>query len=167
MARQPTLTFTAKIRDNGTIKLGESRSGMQAQLKEYYAGSSVMLMIKPKRKPGSDRQLKYWWGVVVSSVLSGLNDQCQAGLNPRIAKDTEMVHRMLMRTCWADPEYVVSPEGEVLFVKEPSYSSLSSAEREELHHRTREWAYNILGLTILLPNEQGLIDYKEPVQIRS
>jgi hypothetical protein len=101
-----------------------------------------MLTDIPKKPRRSSQQNSYYWGVVLTELVRAVDD----------SYTTEQFHDMLKGIYFGH-----IPVGNSYIIG-GSTTTLSTSEMEEYLAGCRNWAYENLQLTILLPNEAGF-DY--------
>ena len=154
MAKRKTrLRFTGEVAEDGQLSLdGNMRAGMI----EHFSGRQIEIIVKVKTTPRRPWTINYWWGVMVREVMDAVNDQCGEAFSFKRKEDKELIHRMILRNCWADPEVITDPtSGEILLTIEPGISDMDHPMMMEMIEAARKWAFNTFGITILLPGEQA------------
>lgn len=153
------LTFTAYIpKDGGPWRVEGGR--LREECVEHFGGQPVKIIIQKTGRRRTPGQNKYWWKVVVTRVMEGMNDAWGTYLSNRIQAHREEVHRFIMRNCWADDAAVCDPEtGAIMFVQPVSIADLTTKEQMELNERVQKWALENLNIVILPPEKQAIIEY--------
>ena len=125
--------FTAQV-INGRLHIKDE------QLFDRYIASLdgiVQITIDRRKTPRSMRQNRYYWGVVIATLLNYQGD-VDAGAD-------EDLHRTLCSMFLTDKSYKIP--------RTKSTSSLSTKEFEDYMEKIRVWAAKELQVTIPLPNE--------------
>lgn len=134
------------IDEQGKLHLANPQRFRQ-ELKQFKP-CDVELIIKKKGKR-SDKQNRYYWGVLVDEIRRRLQE-----LGTRV--DAETVHEFLKQKFNA--EIMVTPDGEKLEFGRTT-TDMNKGEMNEYMERIREWAALSLDISIPEPNEQTQIDY--------
>lgn len=144
-----TLTYYGEVNDTGEIRLPKR---MRAEIVKAFKGKRIEVTVKQKYKQRSSPQNRYYWGVVVPSILVAFieigNDLQQD--NP---EHLEMVHGFLKDKFLHNGIEISNAHGEAEHLP-PSTARLSTIEQEEYHEDIRRWAAEYLNVVIPLPNEQ-------------
>ena len=111
---------------------------------ESNEGKNIEVVIKRKRAKRSDRQNRYYWGVVIP-IVHGEFRNLGHNLNP------EEVHFFLKQKF--NYKMVCSPDGELIGEVPKSTAELNKHEFMEYIDKVIQWAAEILNITIPQPNE--------------
>lgn len=117
--------------ENGKF-IPDDRSMMRTDL-DGHEGKKVDMVIREPEYPGTDKQRKYYFKVIIGEVMKSTGytrDQAH--------KEMKKLH--------AATEY----DDRVLY---ESYGLMSSARREEYHEDIRLWASDFLDIVIPDPNQ--------------
>lgn len=100
------------------------------------------LIVRPIIKKRTDRQNRYYFGVVLPMITEEI-----AG--SQVAAEKEEVHRLLARHFLGTSEDIEGPFiGGIAFLKTPSTTSLNTVEFTEYIEAVRKWAAEFLNLDI-------------------
>lgn len=120
------------------IEKGKLYINDRKDMDEYLAlqeDGEVQVIIQKRRKPRSDNQNRYYWGVVVRLIADEIGEL-----------DQDLVHHYL--------QIAVGNFKEIKGVKVPDGTSLkNTGEMEEYLERVRTWASSELSICVPLPNE--------------
>lgn len=144
-----TLSYFGEVSEDGQISLPKR---MRAEMAKAFKGKRIEVAVKQRYKQRSSPQLRYYFGVIVRSVLLAFIDlghDLQAD-NPEHA---EMIHEFLKHKFLHNGIEIANAQGEVEKLP-PSTTRLSTIEQEEYHEDIRRWAAEFLNVVIALPNEQ-------------
>lgn len=108
-------------------------------------------VLRKKKKKRSNEQNRYYWGIVIESVLSGLID---AGYERR-ELNPQVVHEFLTKTFLT--KNIANESGEFINVIKHT-SELSTVEMLEYIADIQQWSAETLNVIILDPNEQSHLD---------
>lgn len=136
------LTYTGKVTDKLHVYLAKE---MQEMILRNFAGMQVEVTIQKKRKARSLPQLKYYWGVIIPVVQSGLFD---AGYKVGKEETHDFLKSMFLKV-----ELVNEQTGEIL-QSVGSTSKLSTVEAMEYFQEITQWAAEFLNVEIPAPGEQ-------------
>ena len=130
-----------KLRKNENgVFVGATADTMQ-RLDKISVGETIE--VKPVKKNvklrRSTKQNAYYWGVVLEMLENSLGN----GMNK------EQIHTVLKIGCLGGVEYMG------VVIPKKSTADLSTEEMEEYLRWVREWAANLRGIYIPLPNECG------------
>jgi hypothetical protein len=100
-------------------------------------------IIRRIRKPRTDRQNRYYWGVVIDYIARQMGES-----------DKNEVHKTLARHFLGFEE---ESYGGVTFEKTPSTTSLSTVEFTEYIEMVRRWAAEFLALNIPDPDQVDFV----------
>lgn len=125
---------------------------MRAEIAKAFKGKRIEVAVKQRYKQRSSPQNRYYWGVLVPSVLLAFVDLGN-DLQQDNQEHLDMVHDFLKRKFLTNGLEVVNAQGEVEQLP-PSTTRLSTIEQEEYHETIRRWAAEFLNIVIPLPNEQ-------------
>lgn len=130
----------------GIIKQGQFVPDLAAKFKTYlYAreGRRVECVIRPESKFRSDKELNYYWAVIVPIICE------TSGYDPNSEIEKDMVHEFIKKKFY--PKISVFDESIPMRSK-----NMSTIQIEAMYSSIREWASTFLGCYIPLPNE---VDY--------
>lgn len=124
----------------GEVKNGVLRFADRLRFDEWLKGldGTVDVLVRPSRKPRSNQENNYYWGVIVQMIADHL------GLSP------EDVHHELRRM------FLRKDDGTKAFAITRSTTELFTVEAEDFYSKCRMWAAQELNLYIPLPNEVAL-----------
>lgn len=149
MKKETVLTYYGKV-EAGQISLPKK---MRAEIGKVFDGHRIEVTIKRARKHRSSEQNRYYWGVLVQSVLRAFIDLGN-DLQEGNAEHAEIVHEFLRDKFLENGLEVYDAEGN-LYHTRPSTTRLTTVEQEEYHDRIRQFAAEYLSISIPLPNEQA------------
>jgi len=136
------LTYFGKVTDKLHVYRAKE---MQEMILRNFAGMQVEVTIQKKRKARSLPQLKYYWGVIIPVVQSGLFD---AGYKVGKEETHDFLKSMFLKV-----ELVNEQTGEIL-QSVGSTSKLSTVEAMEYFQEITQWAAEFLNVEIPAPGEQ-------------
>lgn len=136
------LKFFSKV-TNG--KLSEGVSITIRQLIASMEGKSISITIKEQGKRRSDRQSRYYWGVVIPAIKQMFED-AGTSLTP------EDVHCFLKEHVAGMMKVIILPDGNRRAIVESS-TKLTTVEFENYMDKVRAWAAQ-WGVMIPLPSEE-------------
>lgn len=110
-------------------------------------GKNVRITLEEVKRRRSDKQNRYYWGVIIPMVT-------EMFLDTGNTLDGEQVHEFLKEHVGALKDVVSDPHGVIHSVVRSS-TKLTTAEWEDYMERVRAWAADF-GLIIPLPNEVEL-----------
>ena len=129
------------ITDNRMMR---NRTTILKALKQY-VNKDVLLTIQPLKRTRSNQQNRYYWGVIIPLVQSGLED-----VTGEMRSKNE-VHEFL-KFNFNYKEIVNQSTGEVY--REPKTTTTNSTTDMEVYHEEiRRFAHEFLSVEIPLPNE--------------
>lgn len=140
------------VAQNGRLKI-TNRNGLVEDLLAM-DGKQLVVTIEKKRKSRSLQQLRYYWGVVVPIVRSGLID---AGWEREKVNSSEMVHEVLKTLFCPKDEMYNEQTGEVMELP-PTTTGLSTTGMMAYFSDIQRWAAEFLNIHIPDPGEQVLMD---------
>ena len=123
----------------GHVQGGELRLGTLDDFKHYLSGlegKEVQISVGPVKRPRSDNQNRYYWGVVIkllSETTGYLDTEMHDALRMLFLRDMNKLIPTLRST-----------------------TSLTTAEFEEYLEKIRMWAAQEMNCVIPLPNEVDL-----------
>ena len=144
-----TLTYFGEVSEDGQISLPKR---MRTEMAKAFKGKRIEVAVKQRYKQRSSPQNRYYWGVLVPSVLLAFVDLGN-DLQQDNQEHLDMVHDFLKRKFLTNGLEVVNAQGEVEQLP-PSTTRLSTIEQEKYHEDIRRWAAEFLNVVIPLPNEQ-------------
>lgn len=129
------------ITDNRMMR---NRTTILKALKQY-VNKDVLLTIQPLKRNRSNQQNRYYWGVIIPLVQSGLED-----VTGEMRSKNE-VHEFL-KFNFNYKEIVNQSTGEIY--REPKTTTTNSTTDMEVYHEEiRRFAHEFLSVEIPLPNE--------------
>lgn len=129
---------------------------MRSDIMEHFQGRDFTVILKANQEARRGWEHRYWFGVLVRDVMEAVNEQCGESFMINIARDKEIIHRMICRNCLHDPHQIVDPDtGELLMTVEPGVSDLGHEDWLILIEDARRWAFNIFGVMIYPPESQA------------
>jgi hypothetical protein len=144
-----TLSYFGEVSEDGQISLPKR---MRTEMAKAFKGKRIEVSIKQRYKQRSSPQLRYYFGVIVRSILLAfieLGHDLQVD-NP---EHIQMVHEFLKHKFLHNGITIVNIHGEVEQLA-PSTTRLTTVEEEDYHEDIRRWAAEFLNVVIALPNEQ-------------
>lgn len=155
-----TLTYTGTVKD-GVIKLPRDR--FKKEVGSMFEGCTIEVTVKKKRKVRSDKQSKYYRGVVIPAVVQGFieagNDELQLGNQ----EHHEAIHVWLKGQFLENQIEVVNAWGEAIQLP-PSTTRCTTSEMMDYIARIQKFAAEMLNTVIPDPNEQAsFFPEKEPI----
>jgi len=129
------------ITDN---KMQRNRTTILKALKQYI-NKDVLLTIQPLKRTRSNQQNRYYWGIIIPLIKSGLEDVSGE------LRSKQDVHDFL-KFNFNYNEIVNKTTGEIY--REPKTTTTNSTTDMELYHEEiRRFALEFLNVEIPLPNE--------------
>lgn len=123
-----------------------------ARVKEYlsvYEGKTLEVIMAPKVKKRTDKQNRYYWGVVVAMVADW-SGQGREDIHEFFKKKFGKIKMAEFR----------DKDGNIVYEEIPvSTTKLLTVEFEDYAASIRRWAAEFCGLDIPLPNECALGEY--------
>lgn len=135
------LTYTGRVDENGKAILPGAK--MRIEIARLFTGKEIEVTIRKKRKRRSTEQNRYYWGVVVPLIQSGLKE---IGEFVTIEDTHEILKIKFLRRQRVDEN-----TGEVIFERTASTADLSTVEFLEYIERCALFAAEWLGVTIPEP----------------
>ena len=117
------------------LDYGEQWSDFSIFLGQFGKDEEVECIVRKKQNRSSDRQRRYYWGVIVHIISEFTGEE------PDVIH-TELKKRFLKKFCEKLNCDVT-----------PSTEKLTTAERERYHQDCRRWGSVVLNLNIPGPNE--------------
>lgn len=137
------LKYTGHV-ENGQIKLPGAR--MRAEIARAFPGKQIEVTVRRKRKHRSEPQNRYYWGVVVPMIQSGIKD-----LGDLVT--TEQVHEFL-KMRYLKKQKINEATGEVIYEVARSTASLTTVEFMDYIAHCIQFAAEYLGVNVPEPLEQ-------------
>ena len=137
-------SYTGKV-ENGQIKI-YSRETMRKDAADFFEGEEIEFTIQKKKKKRSNRQVRYYWGVVVALVREELREKWGKQFEP------QEVHEFLKMKF--NSEMVVDEDTGEVFTVPISITKLSTREMMDYIERVRQWTIELFDLHIPEPGEQ-------------
>jgi len=148
------LKYPVHTDEYGRIK---THHKIRQEVAEAYPDQDLYIIIKPRRKTRSSPQNRYYWGVIVWTVVKLLiesGNPLQLG-NPDHHKE---VHRWLLDMFGKPADDIILPGGEV--VPGPKTTTRhDTVDQEEYHEKIRQWVAETFSHVIPLPNEQTELSF--------
>jgi hypothetical protein len=135
------LTYFGRVTESGEMKLPGAKMRKEAM---EFAGKDIEVTVQRKRKKRSDPQNRYYWGVVVEMVRSGIKDMTTDALTP------DQVHELL-KLKFHRVQKVDEDTGEVLYEYTGSTAAMKTIEFMEYIEKCCQFAAEYLGVVIPLP----------------
>lgn len=129
------------ITDNRMMR---NRTTILKALKQY-VNKDVLLTIQPLKRTRSNQQNRYYWGVIIPLVQSGLED-----VTGEMRSKNE-VHEFL-KFNFNYKEIVNQSTGEI-YRQPKTTTTNSTTDMEVYHEEIRRFAHEFLSVEIPLPNE--------------
>lgn len=150
-------TYIGEVR-NGKLHLSiPRRQQMMADIAKMKDGRLVEVELRPLPRR-SDRQNRYYWGVVVALVMEALQQ-----LGHEV--NTELTHEFLKGKFNAKPLW--NGEGEVIGEIGETTTKMNRAEFGEYLEKIKRWSATFLSLYIPEPGEQMELTFEPDVLIAS
>lgn len=144
-----TLSYYGEVSEDGQISLPKR---MRAEMAKAFKGKRIEVTVKQRYKQRSSPQNRYYWGVLIPSILLAFIDLGN-DLQQDNQEHLDMVHGFLKDKFLHNGIEIANAQGEVEQLP-PSTTRLSTIEQEEYHEDIRRWAAEFLNVVIPLPNEQ-------------
>lgn len=144
-----TLSYYGEVSEDGQISLPKR---MRSEMAKAFKGKRIEVTVKQRYKQRSSPQNRYYWGVLIPSILLAFIDLGN-DLQQDNPEHLEMVHGFLKDKFLHNGIEIANAQGEVEQLP-PSTTRLSTIEQEEYHEDIRRWAAEFLNVVIPLPNEQ-------------
>lgn len=126
---------------------------IEADVKEYYPNSNLIIEIKEDRPKRSNDQNRYYRGVVLKYYLRGFKEAGNTWLNENIKDHLDHVHEIIKARFFSDTAPIITlPDGSKAKGK-PTTTKESTVQWEERMKLLRQTAFEWFGYTIPLPNE--------------
>lgn len=126
-------------------KLSDQAGKNIAQVIRQMEGKHLLITIAEQKRPRSNNQNRYYWGVVVRYVL-------QMFLDAGNTIDVMQVHEYLKEHVGGLTDIIIDPAGKRRPITRSS-TRLTTQEFEEYAEKIRAWAAEF-GMIIPLPNEE-------------
>lgn len=149
MSRLLELEYTGPCDSTGAIKLPKLA---RKEIGEAFAGKTLQVRIRIARKSRSDRQNRYYWGVVIPAVLQAFIDLGNEGLFAGSVDSANLIHEFL-KNKFLPPLEVANATGEVERMP-GSTRKLTTSEFMDYIAAIQMWAAEFLFITIPDPGEQ-------------
>lgn len=144
-----TLSYFGEVDNSGQISLPKR---MRVEMAKAFKGKRIEVTVKQRYKQRSSPQNRYYWGVLVPSILLAFIDLGN-DLQQDNPEHLEMVHGFLKDKFLHNGIEIANAQGELEQLP-PSTTRLSTIEQEEYHEDIRRWSAEFLNVVIPLPNEQ-------------
>lgn len=129
--------------NNGRIP-DATRKAIAAEIAKYN-DKVIVIEVKEAKKKRSCKQNRYYWGVIIPSMMALFNDAWDNNLNEL------QLHEVLKKNVGNITKAIALPEGGYDIVTKSS-TELTTAEFEQYNERCRVYAAQN-GVAIPLPNE--------------
>lgn len=136
------LEFFAEVNEDGTL-IGLNRKHFASELKIFFKGKKVRLLVDEKKRSRSLQQHRYYWLLV--TILAN-----------ELGYDKESMHE-IVKFKFLKREKVVEQTGEVIHYIE-STTKLTKEDFSELTNNLHQWSAETFGIVLPLPGEQLQID---------
>lgn len=143
-----TLKYYGHI-ERGVISLP---ANVRDDMIQVFEGKRIQVIVKEDRPTRSNPENRYYWGVIVPHVVAGFVSAGNGWMSPYNKEHCELVHTQLKRMFLEPGETVIMPDGST-FQAEPTTTTLSTFEAETYYETVRQWALEMFGIQIPLPNE--------------
>lgn len=111
-----------------------------------FEGKTVEVTIRLYSNKRSNNQNAYYWGVIIPCMIKGIYDLWGE------VRDKSFTHELLKANC-GYKELVNESTGEV--VRVPKSTTENTTTEQELYHEAcRQFALDMFGVSIPLPNEE-------------
>ena len=132
------LQYFCKVSDDGSLQ-GLPRQKFASEIRQFFKGQSVEIIVRRKRKHRSVQQNRYYWLIVtmMADYTGFTKDEMHSVLKSRFLKSEK-----------------VNTETGAVFEYVKSSAGLSTVEAEEYYDQVRQFASEEFGINIPLPNEQ-------------
>lgn len=137
------LTYTATIKEDGSWVVQNGR--LRKETAAAFAGQDVEITIARLRRRRTNDQNDYYWGVVLPRIAEGIEELTGEFWTKEDAHEA-MKDRYLSET-------VSHPDGEFIAKRVRSTSSLNTTEFTDYIERCCQFAAEMLGIAIAMPNE--------------
>ena len=134
------LTYYGRVEQDGALKLPGAKIRKEVA---HFAGKEIEVTIQRKKKHRSSPQNRYYHGVVVEMIRSGMKD-----MGDDVTQ--EQVHEFL-KWRFLRAQRVDESTGELLYEYAGSTASLSTIEFSEYVEKCCQFAAEFLGVSIPLP----------------
>lgn len=132
------LQYFCKVSDEGVIQ-GLPRQKFANEIRHFFKGQSIEIIVRRKRKHRSVQQNRYYWLIVtmMAEYTGFTKDEMHLVLKSRFLKAEK-----------------VNVETGAVFEYVKSSAGLSTVEAEEYYNQVRQFASEEFGINVPLPNEQ-------------
>ena len=146
------LQYLGRVDDDGTIRLPER---FKAEVVAMFRGKEFTLTVKPEMRTKTNKQLRYYFGVVLPYILQGFQE---VGNNiPDTKNGIALVHTLMKRR-FLEPVCIADANGEIHEV-EPSLEDAAKEVVCEYIDKCIEFAKEYLNVHIPAPNEQAEMNF--------
>ncbi len=146
------LQYLGRVLDDGTIRLPER---FKTEVAAMFQGKEFTLTVKPEMRTKTNKQLRYYFGVVLPYILQGFQD---VGNNiPDTKEGIQLVHTLMKRR-FLEPVCIADANGEIHEV-EPSLEDAAKEVVCEYIDRCIDFAEEFLNVHIPAPNEQSKMNF--------
>lgn len=139
------------IVENGKLRIYAAQT-LKRDAAQCFDGMEVQLTLKVKKRKRSNKQLRYYWAVVVPIIRDALREQ------HGVQYESQEIHDFLKSRL--NSEAVVNEStAEVVHIP-LSTGKLTTKEMADFTERVRQWSEEFLDTVIPLPNEQREMDLR-------
>lgn len=133
-----------KLFTHGTVKDGKfvpENPEYFRNIFQNFEGKRITMTINRFKKPRSDEQSNYYWGVIVKMI------------SEETGEEKDAVHESLKALFLTEVRYVRVNKRLVKFTKVKGTSALDTIEFNEYQEHCRKWAAEFLGINIPDPTQ--------------
>lgn len=147
------LKFTFKVSDTGEIKI-INRKEFVKQMKEAFAGKTVIGEFRKPKKTRSAKQNSFYYGITIPEITEGLVQMGYEAymLNSRVVN--QYLEGRFLKFDIPSAEYA----GEFITITKES-KELTTVEWMKFMEDVTIWAAEYLKIVLSIPNTQKEIDY--------
>jgi hypothetical protein len=115
---------------------------------ETFEGQEVILTIQKARKSRTNPQNRFYWGVVLQLVQSGLKDATGE------FRSVENIHYNILLKMFAPENEIVNIETGECITEKITSSEMTTTQFAEYIMEIQKWSAEFLGINIPNPNEE-------------
>lgn len=130
--------------ENGTLK--RNRKLISDAIKSF-EGKEIELTIERKRKKRSNPQNRYYWGVVMPILQSGLKEATGE------VRDINSIHYQIVLPLFSPKREIINKETGEVVSESKSSSEMTTSEFSEFVMEIQKWGSEFLSVDIPSPNE--------------
>lgn len=145
--KQPRLTYFGSVSNDGHLILPKA---IRSEVVRWFLGKEIEVSFSQKKKPRSNPQNAYYWGVVIDLICQAMNE---AGDLVKPQEVHEFLKHRFLKIQKIDIE-----TGELLYEYSRSTTDLSTFEFSEYVERCVQFAAEFLNIEIAMPGEQIKIE---------